>query len=101
RVDGSTLELYRRALRLRRRNHLGLGALTWTADAATGVLAFTNGHLAVTANLSSSYVDLPTGTQLVLASDVLRVVDDVVQLPRDTTAWVLVAGQGGSEVQRP
>ncbi|WP_407317395.1 glycoside hydrolase family 13 protein [Isoptericola halotolerans] len=84
-VDGSTFELYRAALALRRTEGLGHGGLSWLdawAD-SPDVVAFANRGVAVVANLSSTAVDLPDA-EVLLASGPLE--DGV--LPADTTAWL-------------
>ena len=55
-APGSTLELYREALRLRKDHGLGAGTVQWE-DADADVLSFTNGSVRVIANLS----DAPVG----------------------------------------
>ena len=83
-VEGSTLELYRSALKLRRKLLEG-EELTWLEDAPPGVLAFarTDGWRCV-ANLSDAPVPLPPGEPL-LASAPLP---DRGVLPPDTTVWL-------------
>jgi len=82
-VPGSTLELYRAALQLRRDHGLGSGALTWVKGYDKKVVAFRNGDVTVLANLGKIAVELPVG-EVLLASD------DVTSgaLPRDTTVWL-------------
>ena len=70
----SMLELYRRALRIRRAEPAlsgGPAALTWL-PAPDGVLAFDRGGVACVANLSPAPVDLPAHTEVLLASDPAR-----------------------------
>lgn len=69
-VEGSTLELYRSALALRRRHNLGSGTFRWARAHAPheGVLAFHNGDILVLANMGISTVPLPDGYRVVLAS---------------------------------
>ncbi|MCZ7430975.1 glycoside hydrolase family 13 protein [Streptomyces sp. WMMC1477] len=88
---GSTLELYRTALRIRREHpDLGAGdAVTWL-DAPEGVLAFRRGGFVCTANTTAAPVTLPqTPGTLLLASGPCaggsRAIDGV--LPADTTIW--------------
>ena len=82
-VPGSTLELYRAALRMRREFGLGSGALKWLKGYDKKVVAFRNGDVTVLANLGKIAVELPVG-EVLLASD------DVTggALPRDTTVWL-------------
>jgi alpha-glucosidase len=94
-VPGSTLELYRRALALRR----GLtGELTWL-DSPPGVLAFRRGDLECVVNLSGSTVLVGGGVLLAsgeidgtsLPSDTTLPADTTLpsqtRLPSDTTIW--------------
>ncbi|MFD5714583.1 glycoside hydrolase family 13 protein [Streptomyces pharetrae] len=83
-VEGSTLELYRSALKLRRKLLDG-EELTWLEDTPPGVLAFarTDGWRCV-ANLSDAPMSLPAGEPL-LASTPLP---ERGVLPPDTTVWL-------------
>ncbi|MEU9519982.1 glycoside hydrolase family 13 protein [Streptomyces sp. NPDC048224] len=82
-VAGSTLELYRTALRLRRKLLDG-EALTWSDDVPAGVLRFdrSDGWRCV-ANLSDRTVDLPAG-EVLLSSAPL----EDGRLGPDTTVWL-------------
>jgi alpha-glucosidase len=86
----SMLELYRRALRIRRAEP-ALGAasavpgMTWL-PAPAGVLAFDRGGVACVANLSASPVKLPRHTAILLASGPLP----GGLLPPDTAAWLRI-----------
>jgi alpha-glucosidase len=83
-VEGSTLELYRRALRLRRKLLQG-EELTWAPDAPDAVLSFTRGDgWRCVTNLGADAVRLPAG-EVLLASTPL---DDEGVLPPDTTVWL-------------
>ncbi|MER6672261.1 glycoside hydrolase family 13 protein [Streptomyces sp. NPDC000983] len=83
-VEGSTLEFYRRALRLRRKLLEG-EELTWDDDAPDGVLRFarSDGWRCV-ANLSGAAVPLPPG-EVVLSSAPLEADG---RLGPDTTVWL-------------
>ncbi|GAA3124356.1 glycoside hydrolase family 13 protein [Streptomyces rameus] len=83
-TEGSTLELYRTALRLRRKL-LEDETLTWTPDAPAGVLDFarTGAWRSVT-NLGPEPVPLPPG-EILLSSAPLP---DGKELPPDTTTWL-------------
>ncbi|MET8572225.1 alpha-amylase family glycosyl hydrolase [Streptomyces sp. NPDC004783] len=83
-VAGSTLELYRTALRLRRKLLDG-ESLTWADDVPPGVLQFdrSDGWRCVT-NLSDRPVSLPAG-EVVLTSVPL----EDGRLGPDTTAWLV------------
>ncbi|WP_428967145.1 glycoside hydrolase family 13 protein [Micromonospora fluostatini] len=82
-VPGSTYELYRGALRLRREHGLGRGTLRWRESPDT-VLSFTNGGLTVLTNFGPDPVPLPAGAQVVQASAPL---DDAGRVPTDATVW--------------
>ncbi|MFJ3719765.1 alpha-amylase family glycosyl hydrolase [Streptomyces sp. NPDC090057] len=83
-AEGSTLELYRTALRLRRKLLEG-ETLTWTPGAPAGVLDFarTETWRSVT-NLTGRPVPLPPG-EVLLASTPLA---EAGSLPPDTTVWL-------------
>ncbi|MER5336009.1 alpha-amylase family glycosyl hydrolase [Micromonospora sp. NPDC002717] len=83
-VPGSTYELYRTALRLRREHDLGAGPLEWLAS-GDEVLSFRNGGLTVLTNFGDAAVPLPAGTELVHASAPL---DTDGAVPTDVTVWV-------------
>jgi alpha-glucosidase len=92
-VAGSTLELYRALLSLRRELGLGRGSLAWDTRCSESVLAFrttpAQGGFAVVSvtNLGAAAVQLPEG-ELLVASGPLTADGG---LPTDTTAWVRVA----------
>jgi len=94
-VPGSTLELYRNALALRKQRNLGAGRLVWEPGFGSKVLAFRNvpdvdddalGSTLVLANLGKKPVVLPTSADVLLASSELP---GDGTLPPDTTAWLL------------
>ncbi|KOU63906.1 alpha-amylase [Streptomyces sp. MMG1533] len=82
-AEGSTLELYRTALKLRRKLLEG-ESLTWTADSPAGVLDFArhDGWRCV-ANLSQTAVPLPPGEVLLLSRPL-----ENGRLGPDTTVWL-------------
>ncbi|WJK40197.1 alpha-amylase family glycosyl hydrolase [Solwaraspora sp. WMMA2056] len=82
-VPGSTFEMYRTALRLRRDHGLGRGPLRWL-DSPDDVLAFAVGEVIVVTNFSDAPVPLPPGVELLHASGPLT---DDGQLPTDVTVW--------------
>ncbi len=84
-VPGSTLELYRLLLTLRREHGLGRGRLEW-AEPQPHVVRFSNAGLTVIANLGAEPVSLPAGALVVAASGPLRV--DSGCIPADTTVWL-------------
>ena len=86
-VEGSTLELYREALRLRRAHELGLGTLTWLDGFSDDVVAFSNGPVTVIANTGSSAVAVPqpfAAAEVLLASGAA----DGTTIGADSTIWV-------------
>ncbi|MGL5927820.1 MAG: glycoside hydrolase family 13 protein, partial [Dermatophilaceae bacterium] len=91
---GSTLELYRTLLRLRRELGLGTAALSWHESGTGPIVAFRSegpgGAVLVVANLGPDAVALPAGE--VLASS--APLTDDGRLPGDCTAWVSTAGTG-------
>jgi alpha-glucosidase len=82
-VAGSTLELYRTALRLRAQHGLGFGSIEWLGDYGDGIVAFTSNGVRVIANVTSASIALPDGDVL-LASE--AIIDGM--LPADTTVWL-------------
>jgi alpha-glucosidase len=82
-VEGSTLELYRTLLTVRREHDLGSGSLEWLEGYPDEVVAFRNGDLTVIANIGSDPVELPVGT-IVVSSEELH----ELALPGDTTVWL-------------
>jgi alpha-glucosidase len=82
-VEGSTLEMYRSALQLRRDHNLGLGELDWLHGYSREVIAFRNGAVTVISNLGSTPLPLPEG-HIALHSE--PIVDRM--LPTDTTVWL-------------
>ena len=83
-VAGSTLELYRAALRLRREHGLGSGGLEWTA-ASAAQLAFENRSIHVLANFDDAPIEVPVGARVLVASEPHAVVDG--RLAPNTTIW--------------
>jgi alpha-glucosidase len=81
-VPGSTYELYRAALRLRRQHRLGRGTLDWLPG---DVLAFTNGDVTVVTNFGPAPAPLPVGEVILTSGDLAA--DGT--LPPDTTAWLI------------
>ncbi|MGG7506950.1 glycoside hydrolase family 13 protein [Plantibacter sp. YIM 135249] len=85
-VPGSTLELYRTLLRLRREHTLGLGAITWLDGLPDAVVALANGPVTVLANTGNEPVAVP---ERLLETDVLVASGpfDGATVPADTTVW--------------
>ncbi|MGW3242631.1 glycoside hydrolase family 13 protein [Streptomyces sp. NPDC001070] len=85
---GSTLELYRSALRLRRdQQGLGAGESVQWQDAPEGVLSFRRPGFACTVNTTDAPVTLPVPGMVLLASSPVEVTADGVVVPADTTVW--------------
>ncbi|MGW3283679.1 glycoside hydrolase family 13 protein [Streptomyces sp. NPDC001002] len=82
-TEGSTLELYRAALKLRRKLLAG-EALTWTPDAPAGVLDFVRGDgWRCVTNLSGAAVPLPAGEVLLSSGP-----SAAGSIDPDTTVWL-------------
>ncbi|UUN26537.1 glycoside hydrolase family 13 protein [Streptomyces sp. FIT100] len=87
-VPGSTLELYRAALAVRR-DHPGLGAgstVTWL-DAPDGVLALARDGFLCTTNTTGSDVELPVPGSVLLSSATPEFTGGTVHLPADSSTW--------------
>ncbi|GAB3617249.1 glycoside hydrolase family 13 protein [Okibacterium endophyticum] len=85
--EGSTLELYRRALRVRREHSLGLGSLAWIDGFPETVVAFRNGAVTVIANTGERLARLPVelaSADLLLTSGEF----DGGSVAPDTTLWL-------------
>ena len=98
-VPGSTLELYRAALRLRREQRLGHGALAWV-DLGPDVVAFHNGQVLVVVNLGTADLRVEQPVDVVLRSDCgteLSGGDVDRVLPTDTAMWAIVRGSDRDE----
>lgn len=89
---GSTLAMFRAALRLRADHRLGNAPLAWVVEidgvASPDVVAFLSGEVLVVANLGAHEVPLLTGPQVLLSSAPLgRRRDGTPLLPPGETAW--------------
>ncbi|GGL02379.1 glycoside hydrolase family 13 protein [Mangrovihabitans endophyticus] len=84
-VPGSTYEMYRSALRLRRTHGLGRAALTWVQSTPER-LTFRIGPLLVMTNFGDEPATLPVGARVLLSSEPL---DADGRIPADVTVWVL------------
>jgi alpha-glucosidase len=93
-VAGSTYELYRSALRLRREHGVGSASLD-PVDLGADVVAYAVGDLLVVTNLGAAPVAVPGGRRVVLRSDsgTADAPDgaDGASVPTDVTVWA-VAG---------
>ncbi|GLZ80320.1 glycosidase [Actinorhabdospora filicis] len=79
-VEGSTLELYRAAIKARHENPAG-ESIEWLPETDGDVLSFSNGSVRVTANFGSTPVPF-TGDAIVSSAPI---VDGM--LPANATAW--------------
>jgi alpha-glucosidase len=84
-VSGSTYEMYRAALRLRREYGLGGNGLTWV-ETPGDVLAFRSGEVLVLTNFGSGPAELPVGARVLLSSEPLT---GDGRVPTDVTVWAL------------
>jgi alpha-glucosidase len=83
-VDGSTLELYRLLLQLRREYGLGAGEVKWQPSGSPDVLVFDNGRVRAVINLGMQAAALPAGHMMVSSEPL----DVKGQLPANTAAWL-------------
>ncbi|MCW7943729.1 alpha-glucosidase [Streptomyces hygroscopicus] len=87
-VPGSTLELYRTALSVRREQPgLGAGDRVEWLRAPEGVLAFRRGEVVCVANTTGEAVTIPSYGRVLVASSEVTVTDDEAKLPSDATVW--------------
>jgi alpha-glucosidase len=87
-VEGSTLELYRELLRLRREHRVGRGRLSWV-DLGDTVLAFdvsseSGAPVRVIANLGAEVLPMPGGEVLVASGEL----EADGGLPTDCAVWL-------------
>jgi alpha-glucosidase len=89
-VAGSTYEMYRTALELRRAEKIGTGGLSWVDALADSpdVVAFRVSGVVVLANLGAEPLALPADAQVLVASDGLEGVAGATTVPSDTTVWL-------------
>ncbi|MFD8624042.1 alpha-amylase family glycosyl hydrolase [Streptomyces hygroscopicus] len=88
-VPDSTLEMYRRALAVRRELP-GLGAgtdVTWHDELPAGILRFDRPGFACTVNTTGTAVRIAAPGRMLLASGPVTVADGRLDLPADTTVW--------------
>ncbi len=85
-VAGSTLELYKRLLRVRKEHSLGDGSVEWDEDLCTdSTLAYKNGSVLVVANFGPDSLTLPAGEVLATTQHDLSV-EGVLE--HDQVAWI-------------
>ena len=86
-VAGSTLELYKHALKLRKELAIGEGSFEWLPGyVGDNVLGFRNGDIVVIHNFGNEPIDLPAGK--ILASS-LHGMTEGHALAADQTVWIL------------
>jgi alpha-glucosidase len=85
-VSGSTLELYKAALKLRGEFALGEGSFEWLPNyVGNNVLGYRNGNVLVIHNFGHEPIDLPPG-EVLLSS--LAGMTSGHQLVADQTVWI-------------
>ena len=92
-VPGSTYEMYRAALHLRRVRRLGSGSLAWVVGLAgtrkKKVLAFINRDVMIVMNLGAAALPITPGCAVLITSRRLGIdAEDRQTIPRDTTVWL-------------
>jgi len=89
-VPGSTLELYKAALRLRRRKRLASGSVKWLNEWSRSrtVLAFRNRGVLVVTNLGRRPMSLPDGRLLLETESTHIGRNGKRMLPPDATVWL-------------
>ena len=89
-VPGSTLELYRAALRLRRSKRLASGGVRWLNEWSRSrtVVAFRNRSVLVVANLGRRPIGLPDGKPLLESAPTRLGRNGKRMLPPDATVWL-------------
>jgi alpha-glucosidase len=89
--SASTLNLYRSALKFRKKNLVGLGEIEWVDRGASGLISFARGEFAIYLNTSNESLQIPTVGTLVLGSDAAVVVaNGLLTLPTASAAWVAI-----------
>ncbi|MEU6812745.1 glycoside hydrolase family 13 protein [Streptomyces sp. NPDC046831] len=87
-VPGSTLEMYRAALAVRRSHpDLGAGDAVEWLRAPEGVLAFRRGEFVCVANTTGESVTAPAYGRVLIASDEVAEAGGETKVPADTTVW--------------
>jgi alpha-glucosidase len=89
-VAGSTLELYRAALKLRRERNLGAGSFEWLAGhTGEGSLGFTNQNVKVLHNFSDQPIALPEGARVLIGSAQTTREETAAEVLPDETVWFI------------
>ncbi|MEV0953880.1 glycoside hydrolase family 13 protein [Promicromonospora sp. NPDC050249] len=89
-VAGSTYEMYRTALELRRAEKIGTAGLAWVdaLAASPDVVAFQVSGVVVVSNLGEAALTLPAEAEVLVASGDLTTSDGARAVPSDTTVWL-------------
>ncbi|MFC4628508.1 glycoside hydrolase family 13 protein [Promicromonospora alba] len=89
-VAGSTYEMYRTALELRRAEKIGTAGLAWVdaLAASPDVVSFQVSGVVVVSNLGEAALTLPAEAEVLVASGDLTTSDGVRAVPSDTTVWL-------------
>ena len=86
---GSSLHLYRRALRARRQLFKGDSEISWHEDGADGLLIFERGSTLILLNTSQSEKSYAVSGDLILTSHSSVISDgQEITLPQSTACWV-------------
>jgi alpha-glucosidase len=87
-IEGSTLELYKSLLKLRKSHDLGNGSLTWKNElVGENGLAYLNNGILVVANIGGDKIKLPIGKILVSSQVGL---ESEGTLETDQVAWIQI-----------
>jgi alpha-glucosidase len=87
----STLNLYRSALKIRRKKLVGTGDIEWVDRGQDGLISFARGEFAIYLNTSSELVQIPSAGRLTLGSDVeVTLNNGELNLPPVGAAWVAI-----------
>ena len=85
----SSLNLYRRALKIRKQKLVGTGEITWIDRGEGGLISFARGEYAIYLNTGSAVLQIPTAGALALGSDSEVVLaNGTLTLPAASAAWV-------------
>ena len=87
----STLNLYRSALEIRKKNLVGSGEIKWIDRGKTGLISFVRGEFAIYLNTATTAIEIPTAGTLVLGSSrEIVLANGALNLPAASAAWVAI-----------
>ena len=90
-ISESTLNLYRKALRIRKAFLVGTGDIEWVDKGQAGLISFTRGGFAVFLNTSAETMKIPSVGSLSLGSTPeVEISNGNLTLPSATAAWVAI-----------